>query len=693
MVPFYEKQVYTAILGKVIGVYLGRPLEGREKNYIQNRWGEITHYVHEDCNVPLVVADDDISGTLTFIRALEDSGLYEKTPDDFFGKTWLNYLIPLQTVLWWGGMSNSTEHTAYIRLCDGYSSPESGSAALNGKEVSEQIGAQIFIDAFGMVAPGNPVLAAELAGKAARVSHDGEAVYAAQVVAGMVSIAFEEKDMDTILDKAIQLIPEDSLIAQIHKDVRAWAKQYPDWNDTFDEIDRKYGYKIYGGNCHVVPNHAIMVMAWAYAKNDFFKAMSIINTAGWDTDCNAANVGSVSALVAGLENLDKVVDFQTPFADQLLIPTADGTRSISDVLEHALFIAGIGRKVMKMESIPAPKQGARYHFEMPRALHGFMPDNSSTVTRNNSAIKNIAAPEDFLGERCMEYCFRTSSGCISRIATPLMPLSMVASSYQVPFTPSIYSNNTLSLKGKLGTSTGALRMFLKLADGTMIYSDPAQGNDQGTFTIQWTPQFHGIAAELGLERTSAEAVEGKDLIDCISISGTSKVCFPAGEQDFTGYLSSMSGMRPGFSNDKLPGTRYFISNTQEGSLITGDRTWGDLNLEAQFVIHAADRSGLLFHYQGLQRWHGVLFNRNKIQLIRRFYGESVLAETDFAWQENIPMQIVIRCCNSKITVCLDGKEILSAQDDIFTCGGAGVYVHHGTCGLADFTAEAKVVHG
>ena len=381
MIQDYEKQVYTALLGKIIGVYLGRPIEGWPKQKIQEKWGAITRYVHEDLEKPLVVVDDDISGTLTFIRALEDSGLYEKTPDDFFGKTWLNYLIPYKTILWWGNMCHSTEHTAYIRLKQGFSSPESGSMKLNGKEVSEQIGAQIFIDCCGMVAPGKPALAAELAAKAARVSHDGEAVFAAQVVAAMVSIAFTEKDINKVLDKAIEFIPSDSLIAQLHRDVRNWAKQFPDWNDTFEKISEKYGYSRYGGNCHVVPNHAIMVMAWAYGNNDFFKTLSIINTAGWDTDCNAANVGSVLALCAGLEHLCDTYDFRTPFADRIVVPTADGTRSVSDVLEYALYIAKIGRRIMGMPELPAPKNGAKYHFEMPGALHGFQ-----AVTGKTSAV-------------------------------------------------------------------------------------------------------------------------------------------------------------------------------------------------------------------------------------------------------------------------------------------------------------------
>jgi hypothetical protein len=51
-------------------------------------------------------------------------------------------------------LGNSTEHTAYLRLKKGVQAPESGSIALNGKVVAEQIGAQIFIDGWAMVAPG-----------------------------------------------------------------------------------------------------------------------------------------------------------------------------------------------------------------------------------------------------------------------------------------------------------------------------------------------------------------------------------------------------------------------------------------------------------------------------------------------------------------------------------------------------------
>ena len=382
--PDYEKQVYAAVLGKTIGVYMGRPFEGWWKRSIEPKWGSIDRYVNEDVGKPLVVADDDISGTFTFVKALADwAGDPRAVDPAFFGETWRNYLIENLTILWWGGVSLSTEHTAWMRLKQGVQSPESGSMKRNGRIVAEQIGAQIFIDAFGMVAPGDPDLAEKFADGAARVSHDGEAVLAAKVVARMVAAAFVEKDMEKVLDVGAATLPPDSLLAQVHRDVRGWAREDGDWRKTYDRIFEKYGYDKYGGNCHVIPNHAVMVMAWSYAGNDFFEAQRIVNTAGWDTDCNAANVGTVSALVAGLDHLCDRYDFRTPFADRLLIPTADGTDSVTDCLRVSRRIAALGRRVMGWAPLPVERAGhpagPLHSFEQPGALQGWMVERPRAV--------------------------------------------------------------------------------------------------------------------------------------------------------------------------------------------------------------------------------------------------------------------------------------------------------------------------
>ena len=86
----YEERVYAGVLGKLIGVYLGRPFEGWSYDRIMERLGEIQYYVHERLDRPLIVTDDDISGTFTFLRALPDYGNCRDLSPRDIGRTWLN---------------------------------------------------------------------------------------------------------------------------------------------------------------------------------------------------------------------------------------------------------------------------------------------------------------------------------------------------------------------------------------------------------------------------------------------------------------------------------------------------------------------------------------------------------------------------------------------------------------------------
>lgn len=369
----YADRVYAGVLGKVIGVYLGRPFEGWNYEMIQDRLGDIEYYVHDKLDVPLIVTDDDISGTFTFLRALEDHGNNPAISAREVGESWLNYLIRERTILWWGGLGNSTEHTAYLRLVNGIAAPESGSAALNGKVVSEQIGAQIFIDGWAMVAPGDPDQAVRFSDAAATVSHDGEAVYGARVMVAMEAMAFVEGDMNKLIDKALTYIPTDSVIARMIGDVRSWHASEPDWRETREMIAANYGYDKYGGNCHMVPNHALIIHSLLHGEGDFSETLKIVNTCGWDTDCNSGNVGCLMGIKEGLNGIDaglnKGLDWRGPVADRLYIPTADGGRGVSDCANEAVQIINMGRALAGGEPL-APKGGAQFHFDFPGSLQG-----------------------------------------------------------------------------------------------------------------------------------------------------------------------------------------------------------------------------------------------------------------------------------------------------------------------------------
>ena len=363
----YLERVYAGVLGKLIGVYLGRPFEGWTHQRILSELGHIRYYVHDRLNLPCVVTDDDVSGTFAFVRALEEHSL--PITSENIGKTWLNNVVEKKSVFWWGGRGISTEHTAYLNLKHGIPAPASGSIAVNGKTVAEQIGAQIFIDGWAMAAPNRPSLAAQMAEAAGSVSHDGDSVQAAKLWAAMEAEAFGSKDVHHLLRVGLEQIPRRSHLYAALQDVQRWVEEDGDWLKTRQRIEDNYGYDKYCGMCHVIPNHCIMVMALLYGGHDFDLAMEIINTCGWDTDCNSGNLGCLIAIMHGMKAFSKT-DWRGPVADRALISTADNGYSLNNAARITFDLVNMGRRIAGKAPLPQPKD-SQFHFTLPRLSSGF----------------------------------------------------------------------------------------------------------------------------------------------------------------------------------------------------------------------------------------------------------------------------------------------------------------------------------
>ncbi len=182
----------------------------------------------------------------------------------------------------------------------------------------------------------------------------------------MEALAFVERDADKLLDAALDVVPDDSVIARLIKDVRRWHAEDPvDWRHCFRQIQASYGYDRYGGGCHMVPNHGLIVMGLLYADGDFLEAMKVVNTAGWDTDCNSGNLACLMGILGGVEGLPP--HLRDPVADRCYIPTADGGRAISDAVTEAASVANMGRRA---------RGSAQFDFSMPGALQGFLSDHA-----------------------------------------------------------------------------------------------------------------------------------------------------------------------------------------------------------------------------------------------------------------------------------------------------------------------------
>lgn len=670
--PDYVERVYAGVLGKIIGVYLGRPIEGWAHQRICAELGEIWYYVHDRLNVPLVVADDDLSGTFTFIRALADYGFQRSVSAEQIGQTWLNYIIENRSILWWGGFGSSTEHTAFLRLKAGVPAPQSGSIALNGKVVAEQIGAQIFIDGWALVAPGAPALAAEFAGKAASVSHDGEAVYAAQLLAAMEAQAFVETSIGQLFETGLSYIPPKSLIHQLVNDVRDWSTKDGDWRLTRERIEQAYGYDKFGGNCHVIPNHAIIILSLLYAEDSFQRALMIANTSGWDTDCNAGNVGCLMGIKNGLDGIEDGADFRSPVADRLYLPTADGGRCITDAVRETYEICRIAQGLKQVGPVQIPKQGARFHFDLPGALQGFEVETAPGVP-NLTTLRNM--PGHTKDGRCSlawQFHHLAKGGC-ARVSTPtfIPPEAKGASHYTLMACPTLFPGQLVKTRLEADPANSRplqVTPFVAFYGGqdqlTRHYGPVVTIAPGGSNELEWLIEELGGApiARFGFELASEGCVQGAMYIDYIDWKGTPNTTFrrPAsgGTMWHRAWVNAFDNV-----GTRWPAAFHLSQGRGTGLFIQGSRDWTDYLVQATITPRLAKSFGLAARVQGLLRYYALLLGPGqRLQLIRSFDKAQVLAERSYEWHWERPYHIGLEVRDTNLIGFVNTEEVFRFPD-------------------------------
>jgi ADP-ribosylglycohydrolase len=684
----YTERVYAGVLGKIIGVYLGRPFEGWSYERITSELGEINNYVNEKFKLPLILTDDDITGTFTFLRALPD---YEYDPHltpQQIGRTWLNYIVEKRAILWWGGLGNSTEHTAYLRLKQGIQAPQSGSARLNGKVVSEQIGAQIFIDGWAMVAPGDPQRAADLARRAASVSHDGEAIYSAQVIAAMESMAFIESDLNKLLDTAVSFIPKESTIYQLIADLRSWRVKYTDWHDARRKIVETYGYDSYGGNCHMVPNHALIHLGLLYGNDDFQQSLKITNTSGWDTDCNSANVGCIMGIKNGLAGIDAGPDWRTPVADQLYLPTADGGRSISDAVIETYQIVNTGRKLAGQAPL-APKNGARFHFSLPGSRQSFRVEDASRLQLENSA-----------GHGLELHYQGVSNAHPARTTTPtfIPPEAIQMPAYDLLASPTLFSGQVVKASVTAHEGPVTCMLFIRYygPDDTLVLLPGPLVNLQAgdEYIFEWQlPGLNGAPmAQVGLELSSDPVADGTLVLNWLTWAGEPRVIFK--RPSYRGSMWARAWVNAvDYFDPVWPEAFRLIQDHGTGMILQGGRDWQDYQVTAVITPHMVASFGLAARVQGLERYYELQMDcAGKARLVKALDGIQVLAEKDFAFSFGSPYELQMQVKGSQIDAYINQEHVFAIEDPErpLITGGVALVCEEGRTGCNEVSVSPLV---
>jgi len=143
---------------------------------------------------------------------------------------------------------------------------------LNGKTVAEQIGRADIIDDGRWSVPAIPN-SAYLADRRAG-SHDGDPFTLRNCSRPWKRRRFVEPNVHTLLDVGLNSC-QGCVIRRVVEDVAQWhaGDNRHDWERTAPLIAERYGYDKFPGNCHVVPNHALIILATAYGENSFQDAM------------------------------------------------------------------------------------------------------------------------------------------------------------------------------------------------------------------------------------------------------------------------------------------------------------------------------------------------------------------------------------------------------------------------------------
>jgi ADP-ribosylglycohydrolase len=244
-------------------------------------------------NIKNFPTDDDTNYTLAALKILERNGR-DFTSEDV-AEAWV-YSIPAFHTC-------TAERVAYRNLMNGILPPESGKY-LN--PYREWIGAQIRADFYGYINPGNPGAAVFMAYRDASVSHTKNGVYGSMLVAAILSLcACSKLSMPEIIKKALCQIPVQSrLYININRVCDQFAQKCS-YSDVIDDVHSLYNEALFDDWCHTIPNAMIVTATLLYYENNFGAAIANAVLSGFDTDCNAATVGSILGMYNGFEGIEK----------------------------------------------------------------------------------------------------------------------------------------------------------------------------------------------------------------------------------------------------------------------------------------------------------------------------------------------------------------------------------------------------
>ena len=671
----YLHQVYAGFLGMNIGIRLGAPVEPAFWSYerILQVYGDIRGYIKPFKHF---AADDDANGPVFFLRALDDAQGQPPTPQTV-AEAWLNYAREGVSLYWWGGYGVSTEHTAYINLKNGIPAPRSGSIAQNGQILAEQIGGQIFIDTWGLIAPGDPARAAQYAVAAASVSHDGEGLHGAAFMAACIAQAFVTTDVATILQAGLDQIPTDCLYAQVVHAVRAfYLANATDWRACRAMLEQDWGYDRYPGVCHIIPNAGVCALALFYGNGDFARTVEIATMCSWDTDCNAGNVGTILGVACGLAGLPD--HYRSPINDWLALSGISGYLNSMDIPTYCRELAAWGYRLrnetVPEACLPVPAGETRFDFRLPGSTHG--------LTYRGSPNASLRRAHDLDAvELLLDHMTRGQGGRIAH-TTLWRRADFDDERYMPVFSPTAYPGQSVTWTMAFDKWHGELLSITPYAlaawsgtehRGQTLLLRESCAPQALRFTI---PDLAGdMVREVGLHVEAGSPGKffdaGRVLVSGMHIGGTAAYTLRVGHlpQEF-GSIVPFAHNHGAWSQEN---GRIHALADQDALAVTGNYYLRDVRIRASVTQENGDAALLALRVQGAQRGYlAGLYGRDQAAILKIDHGQwRVLAQAPYPWTAAKPYEITFTAHGNALALTIGDQALLAVRDADYAYGMVG----------------------
>ena len=228
--------------------------------------------------------------------------------------------------------------------------PDSGNPRYNLH--ADDIDFQIEADVFGMIAPGMPQVSNRYGDRMGHIMNYGDGVYGGMFIAAMYTQAFFAKDIREVVEKGLLAIPQQSLYAQLIRDVIRWHDENPnDWLKTWHLVQAKWGEVDHCPDGYKQPfnidaklNGGYVVMGLLYGNGDWYKTMNYATRAGQDADCNPANAAGILGTLIGAHAIP--AEYRDPLHNTYWNKTLAGLPDSYEIDVLSEDTAQIGLKVL-----------------------------------------------------------------------------------------------------------------------------------------------------------------------------------------------------------------------------------------------------------------------------------------------------------------------------------------------------------